>query len=47
MTNQAGNHLKLLEEKIRGRNREIEKSIIHSMGDDGESGSSSGEGNRF
>lgn len=44
MTNESGNHLELLEEKIRDRSREIDKSIVHSMADDVESGSGSGEG---
>lgn len=44
MTNESSNHLKLLEEKIRDRSREIDKSIVHSMADDEESGSGSGEG---
>lgn len=44
MTNESSNHLKLLEEKIRDGSREIDKSIVHSMADDEESGSGSGEG---
>lgn len=47
MTNESSNHLKLLEEKIRDRSREIDKSIVHSMADDEESGSGSGEGNEI
>lgn len=44
MTNESSNHLKLLEEKIGDRSTEIDKSIVHSMADDEESGSGSGEG---
>ena len=47
MTSQAWNHLKLMAEKIRDKKGEIQRLIVHSMGDDGESASGSGEGNVF
>lgn len=47
MTSQAWNHLKLMAEKIRDKKGEIQRLIVHSMGDDGESASGSGEGSEY